>query len=78
MESGDGVPRYIKLTLMIAWFFGCIAGGIYGAWWLWPTGVTEVPLSNLTLAMVGKAAGAVFLPFIGLGLALAGADIDRI
>lgn len=41
----------------------------YGALWLWPAGVFDAPIGQLTIAMLGKAVGAVLLGWAGLGLA---------
>jgi hypothetical protein len=39
----------------------------WGAWWLWPTGITEAPLAALTLREIGAAALSIlawaFTPF---------------
>lgn len=72
MANTEGMVRYLKLLVGMMWFFGCIAGGIYGAWWLWPTGITDIPLSNLTLAIMGKAAGSILAPWAGFAIAAIG------
>jgi hypothetical protein len=38
-----------------------------GAYWLWPDGVTDIPLSALTLGALLRACGAVFMSIAALG-----------
>jgi hypothetical protein len=57
-------------------FWLVIASGAgYGAWWFWPSGVTDVPLSSLTLGLIGRAGSAAMLGVIALG-AIGGALSD--
>ena len=76
-KLGDKIENALRLILLFGLILGGVAAGIYGAWWLWPTGITEVPLSQLTLGMIGSAIGSVLAPFIGLMLGVAAAaNID--
>jgi hypothetical protein len=40
----------------------------YGAYWLWPPDLLDIPISSLTLGILLKASGSVLLVPIGLGM----------
>jgi hypothetical protein len=46
------------------------AAGAALAWWIWPPGITDTPIAQLTLAMMGKAAASIAAPPAGAGLGL--------
>lgn len=73
-KVGDKIQQVgvaVKAIFGLAFMFLCLAIGIYGAWWLWPTGITQVPLSSLTLGMIGSALGSIFAPLIALAIGAA-------
>jgi hypothetical protein len=37
-----------------------------GAYWLWPDGVTDIPISRLTLGLLVKAGGAVLMGILAI------------
>ena len=65
-EFVKGTKGLLAGLFVIGWLLCCLAGGIYAAWWLWPTGITEAPFSQLTLAMIAMGLGSVFAVPIAL------------
>lgn len=60
-----GQPAHIRATGAI--FYLCAAAlWSGGAYWLWPDGVTDVPLSSLTLGALLRATGAIVCGFCAL------------
>jgi hypothetical protein len=55
-----------KVTAVI-FYLAVAAAAAYGAWWLWPSGVTDIPVSSLTLGLLLKVGGAVFLGLVAIG-----------
>lgn len=57
--------------------FGVVvaAAGFGAAYWLWPSGVTEIPVSQLTLGQIFRVIGSLFLGLIGVA-GVAGAIKD--
>ena len=39
-----------------------------GVFWLWPSGITEIPIAALTLGLIGRALGAGVPAFVTLGI----------
>jgi hypothetical protein len=59
--------------LIFLWGMSAAAG--YGALWLWPEGITDVAVARLTIGMLLKAAGAVTLGFMCIGLFFGGIGV---
>ena len=51
--TGDAKVAGVVFRLVLAVAWGT------GAYWLWPDGVTDIPISKLTLGLLLKAGGAV-------------------
>ena len=43
-------------------------GGVYGALWVWPDGITNTPLSALTLGMLFRAAASIAIGILSYGI----------
>jgi hypothetical protein len=59
----------------VIFYLGIAGAAGFGAYWIWPEGVTDVPLSRLTLGLLLKVGGSVLLGFIAFG-AILGALTD--
>jgi hypothetical protein len=66
-----------EAALGLVWFVGSLAVGIYLAWWWWPTGITEMPLSSLTFWMILKAILSVISVPAALTIGAVGAGLNK-
>ena len=60
--------KQAKRTTTIVGFV-ILAIGAIAAYFIWPSGIGDVPLASLTLGMLAKAAGSVAVLLIALGIA---------
>jgi hypothetical protein len=65
-----------EAALGLAWFVGSLAVGSYLAWWWWPTGITEMPLSSLTSWMILNAVLSILSVPASLAIGAVGAGLD--
>jgi hypothetical protein len=49
--------------------FVILAIGAIAAYFIWPSGIGDVPLASLTLGMLAKAAGSVVVLLVPIGIA---------
>ena len=49
--------------------FVILAIGAIAAYFIWPSGIGDVPVASLTLGMLAKAAGSVAVLLVALGIA---------
>jgi len=58
----------------MAALFYMLGGGVccFVAWWLWPTGITDLTIAAITLGMILKAAGSFSLWCTGIAWSLGG------
>src|SRR5262245_42251426 len=71
LKDTIGQIHFEKVTAIIYRLVGAaIAGGTaFGGLWLWPSGVLDTPLSQLTIQTILKAIGAVWLCLFAAGMA---------
>lgn len=48
----------IQLVMAVALWIGAV--------WLWPDGIGDIPLGSLTLTILAKAMGSIFLVLLGV------------
>jgi len=56
-EEGSSAKGFLLILAVAAGF---------GAYWFWPSGIGDVPLSHLTLGMIGSAALSIFCGLVAL------------
>jgi len=47
-----------------------LGGGFFIAYWVWPSGITDMPLAQLTLGMIGSAFGSVVIVCVAIGIVM--------
>jgi hypothetical protein len=64
----EQVQAEIKKTRLTGYVFAGfeLAVGFGIAYWLWPTGIADVPLSSITLGALLRALGAIIVGLIAL------------
>lgn len=64
LEKVEGVIGLLFVSAIVA------VVGYYGVTWLWPIGITDMPLASLTLGLLSRAAGACLVAFVAGGVVL--------